>query len=70
MQNLLMTPAEAAASIGVGRTRIYDMIAKGVLPSVRIGRSVRVPMEGLKAWIEMQVAGSADPHPQQSLRGK
>lgn len=54
MEKLLMTPTEAAVLIGVGRTRIYDLIAGGVIPSIRIGRSVRVPLDGLRQWIASQ----------------
>ncbi len=51
MEKLLITPPEAAALIGIGRTRIYDLIARGVIPSIRIGRSVRVPVDALKEWV-------------------
>lgn len=51
MEKLLVTPHEAAALIGIGRTRIYDMIARGAIPSVRIGRSVRVPLDALREWV-------------------
>ncbi len=54
MEKILVTPPEAAALIGIGRTRIYDLIARGVIPSIRIGRSVRVPLDGLRKWIASQ----------------
>lgn len=60
MEKLLLTPPEAAALIGIGRTRVYDLIARGVLPSLRIGRSVRVPVEGLREWIEFQRAANGN----------
>lgn len=52
MDKLLVTPTEAAILIGVGRTTIYSLIARGVIPSVRIGRSVRVPLEPLRRWVD------------------
>ena len=51
MEKLLARPDEAAATLGVGRTRIYQLLATGALPSVRVGRSVRVPMDALRDWI-------------------
>lgn len=61
MEKLLARPAEAADAIGVGRSKIYELIASGTVPSVRIGRSVRVPVEALRKWVEEQVAtNSAD----------
>ena len=48
---LLLRVEEAALRLGVGRSKCYDLINAHVIPSVRIGRSVRVPVEGLKAWV-------------------
>lgn len=50
-EKLLLRPDEAADAIGVSRAKAYELIAKGDLPSVRIGGSVRVPLEGLKRWV-------------------
>jgi excisionase family DNA binding protein len=48
---LMVTPTEAARLLSIGRTKIYQLIATGVLPSVHIGRSVRVPVDALRKWI-------------------
>jgi excisionase family DNA binding protein len=55
MEKLLVRPAEAAEAIGIGRSKIYELLARGDLPSVRIGSSVRVPVEALRAWIAKQL---------------
>ncbi len=52
MDKLLLRPLEAAAMIGVGRTRIYGMIADKTLPIVRIGSSPRIPLAALNLWVE------------------
>lgn len=39
--------AEAAAWLGIGKTLTYDLIARGKLPAVKLGRLVRVTREGL-----------------------
>ena len=49
--SLLLRPAEAAVAIGVSRSRLYQLLASGELPSVRLGRTVRVPVAALQAWI-------------------
>ena len=54
-ERMLYRPAEAADAIGVSRARAYELIAAGVIPSIRIGSSIRVPVEALRAWIEQQV---------------
>jgi len=55
MEQLLLRVNETAKLIGLGKSKTYDLIAKGELPAVRIGRSVRVPVDGLHAWIAAQV---------------
>ena len=57
---LLLRPDEAAEAIGVGRSKIYALIASGDLPSIRIGGSVRVPVDELKDWIAQRVAARVE----------
>ena len=56
VERLLYRPAEAAEAIGVSRTRMYELIASGEIPSLRIGGSLRVPVDLLRRWVEQQVA--------------
>jgi excisionase family DNA binding protein len=58
MDRLLLRPAEAAEAIGIGRSKVYELLARGDLPSIRIGSSVRVPLDALRAWIARQLADS------------
>jgi excisionase family DNA binding protein len=55
-EKLLYRPAEAADVIGVSRARAYELIAAGVIPSIKIGTSVRVPVGALREWVERQLA--------------
>jgi excisionase family DNA binding protein len=49
---LLLKADEVAKMLGLGRTKIYDMMGGGELPVVRIGSAVRVPRKQLLDWIE------------------
>jgi excisionase family DNA binding protein len=40
---LLMRAAEVARTLGLSRSKIYQMMRDGALPVVRVGRAVRVP---------------------------
>ena len=40
---LLLTIPEAAALLGIGRTLAYDLVGRGDLEVVHIGRCARVP---------------------------
>lgn len=51
MDRLLLKPAEAADLIGLGRSKVYALIASGEIPAIRIGTSVRVPVDRLRAWL-------------------
>lgn len=43
----LLTPAEVGALIRKRRGQVYDDIRTGVLPSVKIGRALRIPKRDL-----------------------
>ena len=51
MDKLLLTPVEAATALGIGRSKLYELIQSGQLPSVRIGTCRRVPAEALHNFL-------------------
>jgi excisionase family DNA binding protein len=59
MDRLLLKPIEFADAIGVSRSRAYELIQRGEVPSIRVGSSVRVPVDALRAWIQRQVEENA-----------
>ena len=46
LPELLFVP-EAAIWLGIGNTLCYELVKQGKLPSVKLGRLVRVKREGL-----------------------
>jgi len=52
MEKLLFTVEEAGEALSLSRTVVYDLMARGLLESVVIGRSRRIPSEALKALVE------------------
>src|SRR5688500_986341 len=48
---LLLRVEEAAERLAVSRTTLYGLLASGALPSVHIGRSVRVSVAALEAYV-------------------
>lgn len=52
MEKLLCTAEEAATALGIGRTRVFDLIRTGVLDSVKIGTSRRILVESLSDYIK------------------
>ena len=59
MDKLLLRPSETAEILGLGKSKTYELIAKGEIPSVKIGRSVRVPADKLRAWVDGQIIESS-----------
>lgn len=48
---LLLRMAQAAERLGVGRSTIYELTARGELEVVHIGRSARVPAAALDDFV-------------------
>ncbi len=51
---LLLSVPEVAKTLGLGRTKVYQLIAYEGLPVVRFGRAVRVSAASLQQWIELR----------------
>lgn len=54
VERLLLRVPEAAELTGLGKSKAYELVASGEWPSVTIGRSIRVPLAGLRAWVAEQ----------------
>lgn len=48
----LYKATEAAQVLGIGRTKVYELIGSGALQSVLIGSARRVPADSLDAYID------------------
>jgi len=51
MEKLLLRPTEAAEVLGLGRSKVYELLAAGTLPAIRVGGPIRVPAEALRRWV-------------------
>ena len=62
LPRLLVRVEVAARLCSISRSRMYELVAAGEVPSLCIGRSRRIPLDGLQAWIETRVrpAGETD----------
>ena len=47
----LLSATEAARRLGVTKARFYELVRRGMVPAVRIGRQIRVDSAALEAWI-------------------
>ncbi len=54
-ESLLLRPREAARLLGIGRSKLFEMLAQQELPVVRIGRCVRIPRTELRIWVDQRL---------------
>jgi excisionase family DNA binding protein len=53
---ITLTVEEAGARLGISRTLAYELVRRGDIPSIRLGRRVLVPIRALELMVE-SVAG-------------
>src|SRR5438094_6761456 len=53
---LLLRMTEVATLLGLGRSTVYELVQRGELPVIHVGRAVRVPTDALERWIELRRA--------------
>lgn len=60
-QPLLLRGIEVAEALGISRALAYRWMASGVLPTIRVSRSIRVPHDELRRWIEARTENPVHP---------
>lgn len=56
---LLLSVEEGAAQLRIGRSRMFDLIRRGKVLSVKVGGSRRIPYDSLKAYVDQLVTEQA-----------
>jgi excisionase family DNA binding protein len=61
-RRLVLTVPEVAAELQIPASTVYDLIRRGVIPAVRVGKRIRVPKRRLEDWVNgRQGATAYDP---------
>jgi excisionase family DNA binding protein len=55
---LLLPVREAARRLGIGRDRCYELVRRGELRAVAVGRRRLIPRSELEVWIARQLEGA------------
>jgi excisionase family DNA binding protein len=55
---LLLNTTEAAQRLGCGRTFLYQLIARGELPKISLGRATRIPEASLHDFVARRTAAA------------
>ncbi|WP_083910032.1 helix-turn-helix domain-containing protein [Sphingomonas sp. LH128] len=56
MQPIALPPKEAFAMLSIGRIKGYELIAAGEVEVFKIGRSTRITVASILAFMERQIA--------------
>ncbi len=57
---ILFKPTEAARALGIGHSKLYELLQAGVLESVHIGACRRIPADSLNALVARLRSAEAD----------
>ena len=63
MDKLLLTAGEAAHALGIGRSKLYELMARGAIASVRLDGSRRLTPSALADYVHRLEAGVGDHRP-------
>lgn len=50
----LLTVPEAAQLLRIGRNLAYELVARGEIPALHLGRAIRIPRGALEEWVAGQ----------------
>jgi len=51
---LLLRVTDAAQRLSVCRTTVYTLVNNGEMGYIRVGQSIRIPVEELNKWVNKQ----------------
>jgi excisionase family DNA binding protein len=54
---LLLTPKQAAPALAISPRKLWALTASGEIPHLKLGRSVRYPLDVIERWIRAQTKG-------------
>ena len=55
-EKLLLTIPEVAIRLGLGRSLVYQLVMRGEVDSITVGRARRVPAQAIEKFIEKKLA--------------
>ena len=57
-EELLLRISAASQKLSVSRSKLYELVAKNQVPHVKIGNSLRIPVQAMRTWIEKNTEGT------------
>ena len=60
LRSIFVRPIEAAALLSVSKSKLYEMLARGEIPSTRIGGMLRVPRAAIEQLAKEALGSNVD----------
>ena len=54
MEQLYLKPREVAKALGLAPSTVYELFLSGELPSIKVGKAVRINAEAFRVWCKQQ----------------
>ena len=54
IDQLLLRVTRAAGMLDMSKSKLYSLINEGLIPAIRVGKSIRIPIDRLNDWIAEQ----------------
>ncbi len=61
-RKLLLTVDEAARRLSLGRSHLYQLVMRGDIGSIKLGRSRRIPVAALERFVSERLEAATDEH--------
>lgn len=62
MEKLVYSIQEAADLLGISKSYAYELVRKGTIPVLQLGRKRVIPKEKFNDWVNGKVEQKVEPH--------
>lgn len=59
MEKVAFTVEEVASILSLGRNKTYELVKMGIIPSMKLGKQIRIPKLSLESWLAEQTIKKA-----------
>lgn len=58
MQKLTYTVKEVSEILNIGLSKTYELLRQNIIPNIKVGKRIIIPIEALNRWLNTQTAGA------------
>ena len=61
VERIMVTPEEAGKLLGISRSTAYELVRRKSIPARRVGSRIRIPLDALRAWAQLEDSDAKPP---------